>query len=585
MSNPLQRSEDDHLRHSRLGHSHLARAARKHESRRGLETLRTDLQGHLADFEIGECIGRGSTGAVFFARQRSQNRSVAIKAILPPPVQAEGWAETFRRGAQALTRLHHPGIVTVHEFGQRGELAWLITGLVEGVDLRSLLDEGRLGQREALAIATPLCAAVQYAHERGLVHRNIKPENILLDVGGRVKIADFGLAQLDPKGPDQADPAGAAHGTPRYMAPEQLEKPDRADHRVDVFSVGVVFYEMLTGQVPAGVVEPPSRIVGSDSRLDAIVLRALQQKPTDRFPTAAALKKRIQELGPLANHEPAANDDVGRSNAPVVGGWTVAEVGALVVAPLAAVMFAPYVEQSPALDAPRFDPVTLLPWVYASAYWLLLPALSTVVWFAGRRRRLNVHMPAVRGMFCMFGALVAALAHDALEVPSAAAQLTTDFSATSANLFRIVVTLSFTTALAGSWSRRGSPRVMYGPTTIAALAVGSLAAAAFAAYSTLGDLSAATTIKSIPSGSSPVVAAAPLALGAAVFGVAWLRGRRRSALLGIAAGATVAVLAHIWALFHSDAPTDVTIKALLATMVLSLVGIAGSARPLPRSDA
>ena len=580
MSSPQQRSEHDHL-----GYSHLARAARQHESRRGLEKMRSDLQGHLDDFEIGECIGRGSAGAVFFARQRSQDRNVAIKALLPPPVQIEGWAERFRRGAQALTRLHHPGIVTVHEFGQRGELAWLITALVEGADLRSLLDEGPLSQREALAIATPLCAALQYAHERGVVHKDIKPENILLDVGGRVKIADFGVAELDPKGTHQADPTQAAVGTPRYMAPEQLEKHEQADHRVDVFSAGVVFYEMLTGQVPAGVVEPPSRIVGSDARLDAIVLRALQQKPTDRFPTAAALKKQLQELGPLSSEAPAATGDLRRPIAPVVGGWTAAEVGALLVAPLAAAMFAPYIEPPPTPDAPRVDALTLLPWVYASAYWLLLPALSTIAWFAGRRRRLNVQMPSIRGLFCIFGALVAALAHDATQLPSASTQLTTDFNATSATLLRIVVTLSVATALAGSWSRRGSPRAMYGPKTIAVLTVGSLAAAAFAAYATLGELGAVATDKSMRSGVSPVVAAAPLALGAAAWIVAWLRGRRRGALLGIAAGAAVSLFAHIWAPPESGAWTDVALRALWGTVSLSIAGIAGSARPLTRSDA
>src|SRR5690606_37057643 len=160
-------------------------------------------------------------------------------------------------------------------------LYYFVMEYVDGVNLRELLTEGALPAAQALAIVPQVCDALQYAHEEGVVHRDIKPENILLDSRGRVKIADFGLATLAaPTGQDFT--LTATHqvmGTPRYMAPEQMAGSRAVDHRADIYSLGVVFYEMLTGQVPAGHFEPPSRHAAVDTRLDEIVLRALARDP------------------------------------------------------------------------------------------------------------------------------------------------------------------------------------------------------------------------------------------------------------------------------------------------------------------
>src|SRR6185503_14751412 len=143
-----------------------------------------------------------------------------------------------------LARLNHPNIVSVFDFGQTGGFYYLLMEYVDGVNLRQAMRAGRFSPGEAL----------QYAHEQGVLHRDIKPENILLDAKGRVKIADFGIAKL--VGEDQPNVTltntGAALGTPHYMAPEQLKSPGDVDQRADIYSLGVVFYEMLTGELPIG---------------------------------------------------------------------------------------------------------------------------------------------------------------------------------------------------------------------------------------------------------------------------------------------------------------------------------------------
>ena len=207
-------------------------------------------------------------GAVYKARQPGLDRLVAVK-ILPPEVGRDpAFAERFTREARALARLNHPNIVAVYDFGQR-ERAVLLR---HGVRRRREPAAGDPGRRactpaEALAIVPQICDALQFAHDEGIVHRDIKPENILLDKRGRVKIADFGLAKLLGRGrPTTRSPAThQVMGTLRYMAPEQMEGTHAVDHRADIYSLGVVFYELLTGELPMGRFAPPSQ-EGADRR-------------------------------------------------------------------------------------------------------------------------------------------------------------------------------------------------------------------------------------------------------------------------------------------------------------------------------
>jgi predicted Ser/Thr protein kinase len=257
-----------------------------------------EIADKFPQFEVTECLGRGGMGVVYKARQKSLDRWVAIK-ILPPERVAEGkFAERFAREAATLAKLSHPNIVTIHDFGETGGLFYIVMEYVDGVNLRDLLREGKLDPKQALAIVPPICEALQYAHDKGIVHRDIKPENLLLDRDGRIKIADFGIAKLiEPVAAVSDDRSSADDnqrrsqtaatmqaGTHGYSAPEQAN--GSADHRADIYALGVVLYEMLTGERPAKDLVAPSKKVQIDVRLDEMVLRALEREPERRYQTA-----------------------------------------------------------------------------------------------------------------------------------------------------------------------------------------------------------------------------------------------------------------------------------------------------------
>jgi len=269
-----------------------------------------DLASKFPQLEIVELIGSGGMGAVYRARQKELDRVIALK-VLPPDIgQEAGFAERFTREARALAKLNHPGIVTIYDFGRAEGLFYFLMEFVDGVTLRPLLAERRLSPREALTIVPQICDALQYAHDEGIVHRDIKPDNILLDRRGRVKVADFGLAKLvcagvgtEPVLPAGGMPesaaltaAGQVMGTPQYMAPEQLAHPNGVDHRADIYALGVVLYQMLTGELPGHGLEPPSSKVQIDVRLDQVVLRALQREPARRYQQVSEVKSAVEAI-------------------------------------------------------------------------------------------------------------------------------------------------------------------------------------------------------------------------------------------------------------------------------------------------
>jgi len=258
-----------------------------------------ELAAAFPHLEILDLIGQGGMGVIYKARQRSLDRVVALK-ILPRQVAADpAFAERFNREARALAKLSHPNIVFVHESGKAGDLFYLIMEYVDGVNLRQAKAAGALSPAEALGVVPQICDALQYTHDEGVVHRDIKPDNILIDSSGRVKIADFGLAKLLQPGAKDATLTGDAQvmGTLHYMAPEQISKPREVDHRADIFSLGVVFYEMLTGELPIGRFAPPSQKVEVDVRLDRVVLRTLEQERERRYQRADAVKTAVSEIG------------------------------------------------------------------------------------------------------------------------------------------------------------------------------------------------------------------------------------------------------------------------------------------------
>ncbi len=273
-----------------------------------------ELAPHFPHLDILECLGRGGMGVVYRARQKTLNRFVALKLLAPERVRDAKFAERFTCEAQALAALNHPNIVTIYDFGQAGGFYFLLMEFVDGANLRQVLRARKFTPEEALAIVPPLCDALQFAHDRGIVHRDIKPENLLLDKAGRVKVADFGIAKMlgtvgandNPNEPAASECATrTAVGTPSYSAPEQKSDPDRVDNRADIYSLGVVFYEMLTGELPGQRIEPPSKKVRIDVRLDEIVLRALERTPELRYQKVSEVKTLVETIGSNAGIRPA----------------------------------------------------------------------------------------------------------------------------------------------------------------------------------------------------------------------------------------------------------------------------------------
>jgi tRNA A-37 threonylcarbamoyl transferase component Bud32 len=257
-----------------------------------------ELARYFPQLEILELVGQGGMGAVYKARQSGLDRLVALKILPLEAARNPAFAERFNREAKALAKLNHPNIVAVYDVGQISGLYYFLMEYVDGINLRQTLRAGQLKPAQALQIVPQICEALEYAHEEGIVHRDIKPENILLDKRGRVKIADFGLAKLLGGASAEARLTAPYQvmGTPHYMAPEQVENPLEVDHRADIYSLGVVFYEMLTGQLPLGRFAPPSHKVQVDVRIDEVVLKTLEREPQRRYQRAGEIKTQVEAL-------------------------------------------------------------------------------------------------------------------------------------------------------------------------------------------------------------------------------------------------------------------------------------------------
>jgi tRNA A-37 threonylcarbamoyl transferase component Bud32 len=257
-----------------------------------------DLAPLFTGLEITEVAGYGGMGTIYKARQPQLDRVVALKILSPELGRDPAFAQHFSSEAQALAKLNHSNIVRIFDFGQAGGFYYFLMEYVDGVTLRDLVHQKPMQVAEAQRIVIEICHALQYAHDEGIVHRDIKPSNIMLDKKGRVKITDFGLARLmDKKIKDS--PAGGQRamfmGTPQYMAPEQVEHPWKVDRRADIYALGVLLFEMLTGELPSGEFEPPSHRQGVDPRLDGIVQRALEKAPRRRFQNANEFRAAVEE--------------------------------------------------------------------------------------------------------------------------------------------------------------------------------------------------------------------------------------------------------------------------------------------------
>ena len=275
---------------------------------------------------LGE-LGRGAMGIVYRAQDPALDRVVALKTIILAD-DAEGREEYQKRfflEAKAAGKLTHPSIVTTYDFGEQGGVPYLAMELLEGTDLRTRLKEGALPPTEAVYVARQVAEGLGFAHERGIVHRDVKPGNIMLLEGGRAKIMDFGLARM--RAADHKTVTGMVLGTPKYMSPEQVAGSP-VDQRSDLFSLGIVLFEMLTGarlfgaedmtQIMHNVTyqehEPPTRLKPElPAMLDFVVARALKKDPASRYQDAAEfaadLSTCLTEL--RARGAPAASEPTG----------------------------------------------------------------------------------------------------------------------------------------------------------------------------------------------------------------------------------------------------------------------------------
>src|SRR5262245_17388761 len=262
----------------------------------------------IGKYEVVELIGRGGMGTIYKARDSVLDRSVALKVVSSLEVTPELRVRFFRE-AQACARLSHPNIVTIHDMGEDGGRLFIVMELLEGEELRQLIARrAPLELEEKLTVLRQLCDGLSYAHQKGIVHRDIKPANIFLVKNGRVKILDFGIAQIAAVA-TQGDltRTGMIMGTLRYMAPEQVR--GRADHRSDIFSVAAVAYELLggrppfTGQDPLQILEqlrtevPPPLAEIEPSlppELSTIVERGMQKEPDKRFPDLGQMAHELE---------------------------------------------------------------------------------------------------------------------------------------------------------------------------------------------------------------------------------------------------------------------------------------------------
>ncbi len=305
------------------------------------------IGSNLGGYEIIEEIGRGGMGCVYKARQPSLDRTVAVKVLLPQLAADEVFVERFLREARSIATLEHPGIVTIYDVGEADGTYYFAMQLLDGQPLDELLDDGKALEVDAAAdIVGQVAKALEFAHEAGILHRDVKPGNIIVTSSGRAVLTDFGIAQLLTD--TRLTKTGTSIGSPEYMSPEQIEGK-KLDARADLYSLGVVFYQMLTGRVPyegespvavvyqhvkSPVPSPRDTDPDIPERFDVVTTRLMAKLPEERFASAeellSGLDGRVLDRGAKVER---------RGAAPGMPKWVWGAVGAVVLLIVAIVGF------------------------------------------------------------------------------------------------------------------------------------------------------------------------------------------------------------------------------------------------------
>jgi serine/threonine protein kinase/outer membrane protein assembly factor BamD (BamD/ComL family) len=259
-----------------------------------------DIPRQIGPYEIVAAIGEGGMGRVYKAVEPSSNRIVAVKVLPPEFLKDEVLLERFHREALALTLVKHPNVVQILAKDRDGELLYFAMEYVPGTSLAAVLRRRRLSLPEALAVFKGICAGLEAAHQQNVIHRDLNPRNVLVsDDLSRVKLADFGISRVESRSREAGTLATVefSMGTLHYVAPEQTDDMAAVDHRADIYSAGVVLYEMLTGRVPLGRFNLPSqRNSEVPHDLDPVVLKCLASEPSKRYATVGQLRARLQAV-------------------------------------------------------------------------------------------------------------------------------------------------------------------------------------------------------------------------------------------------------------------------------------------------
>ena len=247
-------------------------------------------------YSVQAQVGIGGMGTVYRGTQLSLGRPIAVKVLRVSDGYDFAFEDRFRREARAMATLNHPNIVAIYDYGHLGtDFLFFVMEFVDGTDLGEIMRLGRMTPELALQLLPQICGGLEYAHSKGIVHRDIKPANIMLTREGEVKIADFGLAKDVMRSASIVTETHMVMGTPDYAAPEQFNAHRDVDHRADIYALGVLMYQMLTGVLPRGSWQPPSALrPGLDPRLDGVIVRALMPDRQQRYQSVGDMRRAIE---------------------------------------------------------------------------------------------------------------------------------------------------------------------------------------------------------------------------------------------------------------------------------------------------